>query len=298
METMGQSKYPVELVQTLIGGTAHVILFSDGKKYVVKWNGTQNKRAKEVVNEYVVGKLAKYLSLPVVPFELVYIPDEFIKNTPKLHSKKYKFSSGWQYACLFIENSIVLDEVYKAFPSKTEVKNHDMLAAMVVFDLWVNNIDRTMSNLLLEHLSEGGYFVHMIDHGICFPGGYQWSAKTLTQKLKYDIPYQETYRWAFSMLNEEDFTSVVEKIVSLPNELIYEVTQSIPGEWGVSKEESEALYNFLVGQKSHLPSLITNFIDQYKSNIVNKKDKDDKEKKHKEKKIKKDKEKKNKEKKK
>ncbi len=36
METMGQSKYPVELVQTLIGGTVHVILFSDGKKYVVK----------------------------------------------------------------------------------------------------------------------------------------------------------------------------------------------------------------------------------------------------------------------
>jgi hypothetical protein len=273
METMGQSKYPVEFVQTLTGGTAHVILFSDGKKYVVKWNGTKDKRAKEVVNEYVVGKLAMLLSLPVTPFELVYIPDEFIKNTPKLHSKKYKFSSGCQYACLFIENSIELDEVFKALPSKTEVKNHDMLAAMVVFDLWVNNIDRTMSNLLLERLSEGGYFVHMIDHGKCFPGGYQWSAKTLTQKLKLDIPYQETYRWAFSMLNEEDFTTFVEKIVSLRNELIYEVTQSIPEEWGVSKEESETLYNFLVEQKNHLPNLITNFIDQYKSNIVNKKDK-------------------------
>ncbi|MEY9870478.1 hypothetical protein ABIE66_005984 [Peribacillus sp. B2I2] len=287
METMGQSKYPVELVQTLVGGTAHVILFSDGKKYVVKWNGTQNKRAKEVVNEYVVGKLAMFLSLPVVPFELVFIPEEFIKNTPKLHSKKYKFSSGYQYACLFIENSMVPDEVVKAFPSKTEVKNQDMLAAMVVFDLWVNNIDRTMSNLLLEHLSDGSYFVHLIDHGICFPGGYQWSAKTLTQKLNYDFPYQETYRWAFSMLNEEDFTSFVDKIVSLPNELIYEVTQSIPEEWGVSNEESAALYNFLVEQKSHLPNLITNFINQYKSNIVNKKDKEKKVKNKKDKKNKK-----------
>lgn len=287
METMGQSKFPVELVQTLVGGTAHVIRFSDGKKYVVKWNGTQSKRAKEVVNEYVVGKLAMFLSLPVVPFELVFIPEEFIKNTPKLHSKKYNFSSGCQYACLFIENSIVPDEVVKAFPSKTEVKNHDMLAAMVVFDLWVNNIDRTMSNLLLEHLSDGSYFVHLIDHGICFPGGYQWSAKTLTQKLNYDIPYQETYRWAFSMLNEEDFTSFVDKIVSLPNELIYEVTQSIPEEWGVSNEESAALYNFLVEQKSHLPNLITNFINQYKSNIVNKKDKEKKVKNKKDKKNKK-----------
>ncbi len=38
-------------------------------------------------------------------------------------------------------------------------------------------------------------------------------------------------------------------------------------------EESEALYKFLVEQKSHLPNLITNFIDQYKSNMVNKKEK-------------------------
>lgn len=64
----------------------------------------------------------------------------------------------------------------------------------------------------------------MIDHGICFPGGYQQSAKTLTQKLKYDIPYQETKRWASSMLNEEDFTSFVEKIVYLP----YELTMKLP----------------------------------------------------------------------
>ncbi|MGG0410117.1 hypothetical protein [Peribacillus simplex] len=51
------------------------------------------------------------------------------------------------------------------------MKNHDMLATMV--DLWVNNIDWTKSIFLLIQLSEGGYFVNMIDHGTCFPGGYQ-----------------------------------------------------------------------------------------------------------------------------
>lgn len=125
----------------------------------MKWNGTE-KKSQRSSNEYVVDNLAMFLSLPVVPFELVYIPDKFIKKIPTLHSKKYKFSSGCEYVCLFIDNRIVLDEVFKAFPSKTKVKNHDMLTGMVVFDLWVNNIDRTMSNLLLEHLSEGGYFVH------------------------------------------------------------------------------------------------------------------------------------------
>lgn len=275
MEAMGLSKYPVKFVQTLRGGTAHLILFSNGKKYVVKWNGTEMKRAKEAVNEYVVGQLATLLSLPVVPFDLVYIPDEFIKKNPELHSKKYKFSSGCQYGCLFIENSIVLAKARKALPSKTEVKNHDMLAAMAVFDQWVNNSDRTMSNLLLERLSEGNYYFHMIDHGKCFPGGYKWSAKTLSQKLKYDMKYRETYQWIFSILNKEDFTTYVEKIVSVPNKLIYEVIQSIPEEWEVSKEESEALYHFLVEHKKRLPTVIDNFIDKYSNNTSNKKRKKD-----------------------
>ena len=77
---MKQSKYPVKSIQTLRGGTAHVILFNDGKKYVVKWYSTTKERGKEVVNEYVIGKLAELFSLPVIPFELVYIPKEFIEE--------------------------------------------------------------------------------------------------------------------------------------------------------------------------------------------------------------------------
>lgn len=288
MDPNGQSKYPVKFIKTLPGNTAHVILFSDGKKYVVKWKGSKIKRAKEVVNEYVVGKLATLLSLPVVPFDLVYIPDEFIKNTSELQpKKKYYFNPGCQYSCLFIENSIVLEDVFADLPSKTDVQNHNMLAKMAVFDQWVNNFDRTMSNLLLERLDEGesSFYVHMIDHGRCFPGGYTWSQNTLTQKLNYENNGQETYRWIFSILNKEDFTSFVDKIVNLPNESIYEIIESIPEEWEVSKEEREALYNFLIGQKKDLPNIIDNFIDQYNRNISNKKEKskDKKKKKKKEK---------------
>jgi hypothetical protein len=263
-DILEQQKYPDKYVQTLLGGTAHIIFFSDGKKYVVKWNHTRKKRAREAVNEYVVGKLAELLSLPVVPFELVYIPDEFIKKTPELISKKYKFSSGRQYSCLFIENSIVFNDVFETPPSKSEVKNHEMLAGMAVFDQWVHNFDRTMNNLLLERLSEGGYYVHMIDHGRCFPGGYTWSSQTLSENREYILDYQETYRWVFSLLNDrEDFLSFVETIISLPNKLIYEVTQSIPKEWQVSTDDREALYHFLVEQKNHLPNVTASMIDYY-----------------------------------
>ena len=78
--------YPVQYIQALIGGTAHVILFSNGKKYVVKWYDVYKSRGKEVINEYLIGKLALLCTLPVVPFQLLYIPEEFIKRTPELQS--------------------------------------------------------------------------------------------------------------------------------------------------------------------------------------------------------------------
>ncbi|WP_198020568.1 HipA family kinase [Anoxybacteroides tepidamans] len=263
MEITKQQKSPVKFIQTLRGGTAHVLLFSDGNKYVVKWNGVAKKREKEVINEYVAAQLAKLLSLPVPPFELVYIPAEFIDNTPELHSKKYEFCPGCHYACLFIENSSELRKL-KPLPSQTEIQNSEILARMLVFDQWINNTDRTMSNVLLERLSDGNFYVHMIDHGKCFLGGYNWSAKTLRKDLKHKTRYQETYQWAFSIIHEEHLTSFVEMIVSLPNESIYEAVQSIPKEWAVTKEESEALYQFLVKQKTHLPTIITYLISQYK----------------------------------
>ncbi|MEH7380632.1 HipA family kinase [Bacillus sp. JJ1533] len=263
-DSLGQRINPVAFIQTLEGGTAHVILFSDGNKYVVKWNGTRKKRAREVVNEYVVGKLAELLSLPVVPFELVNMPKKFIKKTPELQSDKYNFSSGCHISCLFIENSLVFGDVSENPPSKSELKNPEMLAWMVVFDQWVHNFDRTVNNLLLERLSEGSFYVHMIDHGRCFPGEYNWSSQTLSEYREYKPFYQETYQWIFSLLDDQkELHSFVKKIKSLPNKLIYEVIKSIPKEWQVSTHDRKALYQFLVDQKNHLLNVIDGMIDYY-----------------------------------
>jgi hypothetical protein len=51
-----QPKYPINYVQVLRGGTAHIILFSDDKKYVVKWHGTTKER----------GEILIYQGLPLL----------------------------------------------------------------------------------------------------------------------------------------------------------------------------------------------------------------------------------------
>jgi hypothetical protein len=250
--------YPVKYVKAITERGPHVILFSDGKKYVVKWK-SDSSRKKEVVNEYVVSMLAKLLSLPVIPFVLVYIPKEFIENTPELHSGAGDFRPGCHYGCLFIENSIVFGELADAPPSRLEVKNHEELAGMILLDQWVYNSDRNINNLLLEPLGDRSFFAHMIDHGRCFPGRYKWNAQSLSQKPEYRV-FNHVYRWCFSLQDNPDtLLSYVEKIVSLPDESILEVIQSIPDEWEVSDEEREALQHYLVHQKSQLPNVAAFF---------------------------------------
>lgn len=257
------TKYPVQYVQTLRGGTAHVILFSDGKEYVVKWFDTKKGREKEVVNEYLIGKLAELLSLPVIPFDLVYIPEEFIKKTPELKSSKHNYSSGYQYGCVFIKNSTVFENVRENPPTNMDVKNRDMLAGITVFDQWVNNSDRGTMNVILENLSDGGYYVHMIDHGRVFPGRYQWSAQTLSETPVYNYHWP-FYKWAFSLLDDQkELTLFIEKIVNLPNKSIYQVIESIPKEWNVSTKDRDALYQFLLEQKIKLPDIVDRIIQHH-----------------------------------
>lgn len=256
--------YAVKYVQALRGGTAHVIEYSDGKRYVTKFYGVKKGRIKEVVNEYVIAKLAQLLSLPIIPFTLVYVPEEFIKNTPELQQRKRNYNPGTHYGCVYIENCMPFEDVRETLPSKGEVKNRNMLAGITVFDQWVNNSDRGTMNVILERLSDGSYYVHMIDHGRCFPGRYEWNAQTLREgqpEYNFKWPF---YQWANSLLDDSsELTSLIDKIEKLPNESIYEVIHSIPAEWNVSLKEREALYQFLLNQKKALPNIVSKIIKYY-----------------------------------
>ncbi|WP_102349262.1 HipA family kinase [Bacillus sp. Marseille-P3661] len=250
--------YPVKYVQAIKERGPHVFLFNDGKKYVVKWK-SDSSRKKEVVNEYVVSKLASLLSLPVIPYELVYIPKDFIEKTSQLNSSTVEYRPGYHFGCLFIENSSVFADIANAPPSKLKIKNREELTGMILFDQWVYNSDRNINNLLLEHLGDGGYVAYMIDHGRCFPGRYKWSTQTLCQKPEYRV-FNYVYQWCFSLLdNPDSFISFAQKIQSLPDELIRQVIQSIPDDWEVSDEEKEALFQYLIRQKHHLPNVATFF---------------------------------------
>lgn len=223
-----------------------IILLSNGKEYLVKFiNNPQGNRM--LMSEYVGTMLAKHIGLPTIPFEIVYLPKEFITEN-KLDS--HKFKHGNQFASLYIEDCSGL--WFK--PKKEQVKNREMLAGIVVFDFWLRNKDRDSSNILLEPSPKPNYYIHMIDHGNCYP-----SKRALLEMIDNPKKLQLSvvHKWCISMLdNKEELTYYLDKIVNLNNDLVRDLIYSIPDDWEISDEEKKKFYTDIVGAKQVLPKVV------------------------------------------
>lgn len=252
---------PVTYVETLSGKAAHLFLFNDGNRYAIKCKNNFHG-SRELVNEFVVARLGQHLSLPVVPFQIVNMSEKQIQIIPKAFSSKYK--PGMQFASLFIDHCIGLSKE-PPHPTKKQIKNPRALAGIFVFDHWVHNADRTKSNILLERLPGGQFDIHMIDHGKCFPGGYDWNAATLQKRKKFKKD-SVVHIWTAGML--EDLTvvsSYIEQILALPEASIEEVIRDIPEDWDVPLRDREALVTYLKKQKKTLADSVYSFVKKYRN---------------------------------
>lgn len=251
---------PLRQLKSLNGKSSpYLVLFNDDSKCVVKFKNNP-KGTRVLVNEYVVAELAQLLSLPIAPNKILNISNDFIElhfHNPQLH-----FQSGNQFCSKYIEGCIGLPKIP---PFKNEIVNRKDLVGLIIFDYWLCNSDRHRNNILLEPLSEEGYYVHLIDHSHCFPGSFKWSKASLNEgpkKLRNRIVHQ----WCASLLNERsELTTFVEKLTNLADTSIYHIIQSIPADWDVSQDERDALFTYLSRSKKRMPKIFNYIFKRYYS---------------------------------
>lgn len=243
-----------------------LILFSDGRKYIVKFKNNPIQGTRALVNEYVAGRLAQLLGLPVPRFKIVHISRQFFRDNPTLF--RHRFRPGHQFASEYIPNC--LKKIDKKSLTQLNIINRNQLAGIVVFDQWVNNIDRRKRNILLRPIAKGrGYKLFMIDQGHSFSyydyithkRQCRWTPETLEflpQKLKVNA----FYHWCRRQSRREDFASYLKKIQQLSDRQIYQVIVSIPKDWNVTRAEREALYAYLIKARKMLPDLIGHYISE------------------------------------
>lgn len=244
---------PVRYQKKLEGkSNAHLITFSDGNDYVVKY--FQPGFEKSLPNEWVAYGLARFLELPIPYARIVDIPEEFSANVPELagfESCKYQFASLYKPNCL--DGHQVLDV--------TNLTNdQEQLAGIILFDHWICNTDRTRKNILLHEDDPHTHRLWIIDHAEVF-GTYNWALPDL-ENLSTNLLKSATHQIMTLFIEEEDsFAQQLENIQTIPVLLMEEIVDLIPEEWNVSKEEKKAMVSTLIRRrKKVLPDIMQKFI--------------------------------------
>lgn len=230
---------------------AHLITFSDGKDYVVKY--FQTGFEKTLPNEWVAYCLARYLGLPIPYAQLVEIPQEFSSKVPELAQMSH---TNFQFASLYVPNCVDGHQVSNV----SKIINHQSLASIILFDYWLCNGDRTRKNILLHEESPDSYQLWVIDHAEVF-GSFNWLQPDLDM-LPIGILKSATHKLMAQFIEDEKhFTEQLELIQTMPILLIEEIVALIPDDWGVSIEEKKGMVTTLLSRRKNiLPKLMQKFI--------------------------------------
>lgn len=149
------------------GGSLPAVVETDEPgPYVVKFRGA-GQGAKALIAELLAAGIAAALGLPVPACAIVELDEGFGQAEPDPEIQDIlRGSVGANFGLAFLPGSVVFDPV-----ADRAAVDPDLAAAIVWFDAYITNIDRTPRNTNLL-LWEGG--LHLIDHGASLYFQHRW----------------------------------------------------------------------------------------------------------------------------
>jgi len=228
---------------------------SDGESYYVKHPG--NGRT-QVINELLGAKLLEHLVLPSPEVALVEIVPETIEG--ERFERKPPEGLGF--------GSQMLGGITRGLDSFDLIKGAEIrkfpasqaLIGIVLFDLWVYNIDRTPRNpnVLLQEIEADNLRFVAIDHVLMFDD-HPYEASRLQRLSLVPLTIEDTlighpqFREVYDVAGL--FTSVevdkyLGRIECTTEQELYEVVNQGPAEWSLSDHEKESIVkSFLLPRK-------------------------------------------------
>lgn len=148
------------------GSMPAIVEADDDGLYVLKFRGA-GQGAKALVAELVVGELARVAGLPIPEIVLVELDPELALTEPDSEIQHLlRSSAGINFGLDYLPGAINYDPVALQ-PSP------ELASALVWFDAYVSNVDRTArnTNLLVWHRQ-----IRLIDHGAALYFHHGWDA--------------------------------------------------------------------------------------------------------------------------
>ncbi|HVC80649.1 MAG TPA: HipA family kinase [Chloroflexota bacterium] len=224
------------------GSLPAIIEADDDGTYVLKFRGAgQGQRA--LIAELVAGEIGRALGLLVPEIVLVELDPVLARSEPDPEIQALiEASGGLNLALDYLPGSIGFDPLLAPPPDP------DLAAAVVWFDAYVTNVDRTIKNpnLLLWHTK-----VWLIDHGASLFFHHSWD--NYLQRSRAPFPRIKDHVLLPTAASIEKVDAHLARL--LPREKLEEIVAAIPETWlgdeplfaGIG-EHRDAYLTYLVGR--------------------------------------------------
>jgi hypothetical protein len=163
LRTVNATRYVTPLRE---GGSLPAIVEADDDgMYVLKFRGA-GQGVKALIAELVSGEIARACGLPVPEIVFVELDPDLARTEPDPEIQDLiRASGGVNFGMDYLPGSVTFDPV-------AEQPAADLASAIVWFDAFVTNVDRTPrnTNMLMWHRR-----LHLIDHGSALYFHHGWS---------------------------------------------------------------------------------------------------------------------------
>ena len=148
------------------GGSLPAIIEADDEgMYVLKFSGA-GQGTKVLVAELICGEIARVLGLPVPELVFVDLDIDLARTEPDPEIQSLiRASAGLNIGMDYLPGAVMFDPI-------VEQPDADLASAIVWFDAYTSNVDRTArnTNLLMWHRQ-----LRLIDHGAALYFHHSWS---------------------------------------------------------------------------------------------------------------------------
>lgn len=215
LRTVTATRYVTPLRE---GGSLPAIVEADDDgMYVLKFRGA-GQGPKALIAELVAGELGRALGLPVPEIVFIELDPELARTEPDSEIQALiKGSAGLNLGLDYLPGAVTFDPV-------AEKVDAEQASAIVWFDAYVTNIDRTPrnTNMLIWHRQ-----LWLIDHGASLYFHYDLKNPAERSRDPFPMIKEHVLLKSASRLREIDATLSGR----LTSEVIEEIVQRIPDLW-------------------------------------------------------------------
>lgn len=194
------------------GSLPAIVEADDGQLYVLKFCGA-GQGPKALIAELVAGELARALDLPVPEIVLAELDPALGRSEPDPEIQDLiRFSAGLNLALAYLPGAFAFDPLLN--PIEPE-----LASAIVWFDSYITNVDRTPRNANILMWQQRPW---LIDHGAALYFHHNWTDYLARSRGRFPqikehilLPFADKLEEADAALSARITPEVIERIIAL-----------------------------------------------------------------------------------